>query len=101
MDPSIIWVVYTPQIIDGHGSVNYLGGLHLQNNSRTWIRQLFGGSTPPEKLTDMDPSIILGVYTSKIIDGHRSSIILGFYTPQIIGGHGSVNYLGGLHPHNN
>ena len=26
MDPSIISGVYTPQIIDGHGSVNYLGG---------------------------------------------------------------------------
>ena len=24
--------VYTPRIIDGHGSVNYLGSLHPQNN---------------------------------------------------------------------
>ena len=81
---SIIWEVYTPQIIDGHGLLNFLGGLHLQNNRRTWIRQPFWGSTPLKKLTDMDPLIIWGVYTPRIIDRH-----------------GSVNYLGGLHLQNN
>ena len=31
VDPSTIWGVYTSQKFDGGGSVNYLGGLHLQN----------------------------------------------------------------------
>ena len=31
VDPSNIWVVYDPKIIDGCGSLKYLGGLHLQN----------------------------------------------------------------------
>ena len=66
MDQSIIWGVYTPRIIDGHGALKD-----------------FGGSTPLKQLLDMDPSIIWGVYTPRIIDGH-----------------GSVNYLGGLHPQN-
>ena len=46
-------------------------------------RQIFGGSTPPKYLTDVDPSTIWGVYTPKIFDGC-----------------GSFNYLGGLHPQN-
>ena len=45
-----------------------------------WIRQLFGGSTPPKNVTDVDPSTIWGVYTLEIFDGC-----------------GSVKYLGGLH----
>ena len=49
----------------------------------------------------MDPSIILGVYTSKIMDGHGSVNYLGVYTPGIIDGLGYVNYLGGLHPRKN
>ena len=48
-----------------------------------YVRQLFGGSTPPKYLTDVDPSNIWGVYTSKMFDGF-----------------GSVEYLGGLHPRN-
>ena len=48
----------------------------------------------------MDVSIILGVYTSKIIDGHGSVNYSTVYTPQIIDGHGSVNYFGGLYPQN-
>ena len=46
-----------------------------------YVRQIFGGSTPPKYLTDVDPSNIWGVYTSEMFDGC-----------------GSVNYLGGLHP---
>ena len=48
-----------------------------------WIRELFGGSTPPKYLTDVDPSNIWGVYTSQIFDGCMS-----------------VKYLGGLHLQN-
>ena len=64
MDPSIILEVYTPQIIDGHESVNYMGGLH------------------PPNLTDMVPSIIWGVYTPRIIHGHGSVDIFGGVDPQ-------------------
>ena len=32
VDPSNIWGVYTPKIIDGCMSVKYLGSLHPQNN---------------------------------------------------------------------
>ena len=31
VDPSNISGVYTPKIFDGYMSVNYMGGLHLQN----------------------------------------------------------------------
>ena len=48
-----------------------------------WIRQLFGGSTPPKYLTDVDPSNVWGVYTPKIFDEGMS-----------------VKYLGGLHLQN-
>ena len=48
-----------------------------------WIRQIFGGSTPPKYLTDVDPSNIWGVYTPKMFDGSMT-----------------VKYLGGLHPQN-
>ena len=48
-----------------------------------WIGQLFGGSTPPKYLTDVDPSTIWGVYTPEIFDACMS-----------------VKYLGGLHPPN-
>ena len=46
-----------------------------------YVPQIFGGSTPPKYLTDVDPSNIWGVYTPKIFDGC-----------------GSFKYLGGLHP---
>ena len=83
-----------------------------------WIRQIFGGSTPLKYLTDVDPSNIWGVYTSKIFDGCGSvkylgglhpqtfltdvdpSNIWGVYTPQKFDGCMSVKYLGGLHPPN-
>ena len=45
-----------------------------------YVRQIFGGSTPPTYLTDVDPSNIWGVYTPEIFEGCMS-----------------VNYLGGLH----
>ena len=45
-----------------------------------YVRQIFGGSTPPKYLTDVDPSNIWGVYG-----------------PQIFDETGSVKYLGGLH----
>ena len=61
-----------------------------------WISQIFGGSTPPKHLTDVCPSNIGGVYTSKIFDGCMSVIYLGAYTPKIIDGRMSVKYLGGL-----
>ena len=48
-----------------------------------YVRQIFGGSTPPKNLTDVDPLTNWGVYTSQKFDGC-----------------GSVNYLGGLHPQN-
>ena len=48
-----------------------------------YVRQMFGGSTPPKYLTDVCPSNIWGLYTPKIFDGC-----------------GSIKYLGGLHPEN-
>ena len=45
-----------------------------------YVRQIFGGSTPPKYLTDVDPSNSWGVDTLKILDGGMS-----------------VKYLGGLH----
>ena len=48
-----------------------------------YIRQIFGGSTPPKYLTDVDPSTIWGVYIPEIFDACMS-----------------VKYLGGLHPPN-
>ena len=83
VDPSTIWGVYTSKIFDGCMSVKYLGGLHLQNIGRMWIRQIFGASRHPKNLTDVDPSTIWGVYTSQKFDGG-----------------GSVNYWGGLHLQN-
>ena len=81
-----------------------------------WIRQIFGGSTPPKYLTDVDRSTIWGVYTPKIFDGCMSvkhlgglhlqkyltdvcpSNIWGVYTSKIFDGFESNKYLGGLHP---
>ena len=81
-----------------------------------WIRQLFGGSTPPKYLTDVDRSTIWGVYTPKIFDGCISVKHLGglhlqkhltdvcpsniwrVYTSKIFDGFESDKYLGGLHP---
>ena len=83
-----------------------------------YVRQIFGGSTPPKHLTDVCPSNIWGVYTPKIFDGFRSvkrfrgstprkyltdvcpSNIRGVYTPEMFDGCGSVKYLGGLHLRN-
>ena len=65
-----------------------------------YVRQIFGGSTPPKYLTDVDPSNDWGVYTPKIFDGCGSVEIWGVYTPKIFDGCGSVNHLGGLHPQN-
>ena len=48
-----------------------------------YVRQIFGGSTPPECFAAVDPSKIWGVSTPEIIDGCMS-----------------VKYLGGLHPEN-
>ena len=65
-----------------------------------YVRQIFGGSKPPKYLTDVDPSTILGVYTSKIIDGCMSVKYLGAYTSKRFDGCGSVKYLGRLQPQN-
>ena len=73
MDPSIILVVYTPQIIEGHGSVNYFG---------VYTSKIIDGHASVNYLGDRP--VIWGVYTSKIIDGH-----------------GSVNFFGALHLQNN
>ena len=48
-----------------------------------YVREIFGGVYTPKNLTDVDPSNIWGVYTSKMIDGCMS-----------------VKYLGGLHLQN-
>ena len=65
-----------------------------------YVRQIFGGSTPPKYLTDVDPSNIWGVYTPKIFDGCMSVKYLGAYSPKKFDGCMSVKYLGGLHPPN-
>ena len=61
-----------------------------------YVPQIFGGSTPPLYLTDVDPSNIWGVYTHKIFDGCMSIKYLGGLDPQMFDGCGSVKYLGGL-----
>ena len=48
-----------------------------------YVRQIFGGSTPPKYLTDVGSLNIWGVYDPKIFDGCMS-----------------VKYLGGLHLQN-
>ena len=60
--------------------------------------QIFGGSTPPTYVTDMDPSNIWGVYTPKICDGCGSVKYLGVYTPNIFDGGGSVKIFWGSTP---
>ena len=59
-----------------------------------YVRQIFGGSTPPKYLTDVDPSNVWGVYTPKIFDGCMSVKYLGVYTSKIFDGCMSVKYLG-------
>ena len=59
-----------------------------------YVRQIFGGSTPPKYLTDVDPSIIWGVYTPKYLTDVCPSNIWGVYTSKIFDGCMSVKYLG-------
>ena len=66
-----------------------------------YVRQIFGGSTPPKYLTDVDLSNIWGVYTPKTFHGCMSVKYLGVYTPKVFDGCMSVKYLGGVHPQNN
>ena len=66
-----------------------------------YVREMFGGSTPPKYLTDVCPSNIWGVYIPKRIDGCMSVKYLGVYTSKIMDGCMSVKYLGGLHLQNN
>ena len=83
-----------------------------------YVRQIFAGSTPPKKWTDVCPSNIWGVYTPKVFDRCGSvkylgglppkyltdvdlSNIMGVYTPKIFDGCMSVKYLGDLRPQNN
>ena len=61
-----------------------------------YVRQIFGGSTAPKYLTDVDPSTIWGVYTSKIFDGCMSVKYVGGLHLQIFDGCMSVKYLGDL-----
>ena len=65
-----------------------------------YVRQIFGGSTPPKYSTDVCPSNIWGVYAPKIFDRCGSVKYLGVYTPKIFDGSMSVKYLGGLRPQN-
>ena len=55
-----------------------------------YVRQIFGGSTPPKFLTDVCPSNIWGVYTPKIFDGCMSVKYLGGLAPKIFEGCGFV-----------
>ena len=61
-----------------------------------YVRQIFGGSTPPKYLTDVDLSIIWGVYTPKYLTDVCPSNIWGVYTSKIFDGCMSVKYLGDL-----
>ena len=65
-----------------------------------YVRQLFGGSTPPKYFTDVDPSTIWGVYPPKDLTDVDQSNIWGVYTPNLFDGCMSVKYLGSLHPAN-
>ena len=65
-----------------------------------YARQIFGESGPPKQLTDVCPSNIWGVYTSKIFDGRMSVKYLGAYGSKIIDGCMSVKYWRGLQPQN-
>ena len=65
-----------------------------------YVPQIFGGSTPPKYLTDVDPSNIRGVYTTKKINGGMSVKYLGAYTSKKIDGWMSVKYLEGRHLQN-
>ena len=65
-----------------------------------YVRQIFGGSTPPKYLTDVDPPNSWGVYTPKFWTDVSPSNIWGVYTSKIFDGCMSVKYLGGLHPQN-
>ena len=47
VDPSNIWGVYTPKIIDGCMFVKYLGGLHPQTFDRCMSVKYLGGLHPP------------------------------------------------------
>ena len=64
---------------------------------KTYIRQIFGGSTPPKYLTDIHPSNIWGVYTPKYLTDIHPSNIWGVYTPKIFDGCMSVKYLTHVH----
>ena len=65
-----------------------------------YVRQMFGGSTPPKNLTDVCLSNIWGVYTPKYLTDVCLSNIWGVYTPKIFDGGMSVKYLGDLHLQN-
>ena len=65
-----------------------------------YVRQIFGGSTPPKYLTDVCPSNTWGIYTSKYLTDVDPSNISGVYIPEIFNGFMSVNYMGGLHVQN-
>ena len=83
-----------------------------------YVRQKFGGSTPPIYLTDVDPSNIGGgldlqnigrMWIRQPFGGSTPpkhlmdvwpSNIWGVYTSKIFDGCGPVKCLGGLHPRN-
>ena len=80
---SNIWGVYTLEIFHGWGSVKYLGGLHPQNISRMWFRQIFGGCRLPKYFTDGVLSNSWGVYTPKYFTDVVPSNIWGLYPQNI------------------
>ena len=65
-----------------------------------YVRQIFGGSTPQQYLTDVVPSNIWGVYIPKYLTDVCPSHIWGVYTAKLFDGYMSVKHLGGVHPQN-
>ena len=66
-----------------------------------YVREMFGGPTPPKYLTDACPSTIWGATTPRYLKDVDPSNIWDVYSPKIFDGCESVKYLGGLQPKNN
>ena len=55
---NVLGVIFWGVLVDGCGSLKYLGAVDPGNISRMWFRQIFGGCRPPKYLTDGVPSNI-------------------------------------------